>query len=160
SVSIAQNGAATNFFASFARRNTDGVVLEHGGYQMSDLRVNLDHRLRSDLSFSLSAYHMRSERDAIPTNTFLNLIQQEPDSDLLQPDPDGTPYIWQPDPIGVTANPLYALAVQTDTEDRVRTLGSADLRYSPTGWLSVDGNLSYDRSDRHTYFFFPRGKKT
>jgi len=160
SVSIAQNGASTNFFASFARRNTDGVVLEHGGYQMNDLRVNLDHRLRSDLSFSLSGYHMRSERDAIPTNTFLNLIQQEPDSDLLQPDPDGTPYIWQPDPLGVTANPLYALSIQEDVEERARTLGSADLRYSPTGWLSVDGNLSYDRSDRHTFFYFPRGKKT
>lgn len=160
SVSIAQNGASTNFYASYARRNIEGVVLSHGGYEMNDLRVNLDHRLRSDLSFALSAYHMRSERDGIPTNTFLDLIQTEPDSDLLQPDPDGTPYIWQPDPLGVTANPLYALSVQDDTEERARTLASADIRYSPTGWLSVDGNLSYDRSDRHTFFYFPRGKKT
>lgn len=160
SVSIAQNGASTNFYASYARRNTEGVVLEHGGYEMNDLRVNLDHRLRSDVSFSLSAYHARSERDGLPGNLFLDLIQTEPDSDLLQPDPDGTPYIYQPDPLGVTANPLYALAVQEETEERARTLASADLRYSPTGWLSVDGNLSYDRSDRHTFFYFPRGKKT
>ncbi|NLG63792.1 MAG: SusC/RagA family TonB-linked outer membrane protein [Candidatus Cloacimonetes bacterium] len=160
SISIAQNGATTNFFASYTRRDTEGVIQAHGGFKMDDVRLNFDHRLRSDLSFSMSAYHSRSERDNLPDNTFLNLIQTAPDSDLLQPDPDGTPFIFQPDPIGATSNPLYELAVQEDIEERARTLASADLRYSPTGWLSIDGNLSYDRSDRHTFFYFPRGKKT
>ncbi len=160
SLSIAQNTGSTNFFASYARRQVDGVVLGHEGYEMDDLRINLDHRLRSDLSFSLSGYHMRSDRDGIPTGTFQDLVQQAPDANLLEPDPDGTPYIWQPDPLGVTPNPLYALVLQDDTEDRARTLASADLRYSPTGWLSVDGNLSYDRSDREQFFYFPRGMKT
>ncbi len=160
SISIAQNGASTNFLASYTRRLAEGVVLEHGGYTRDNLRINIDHRLRSDLSFSLSGYHMRSERDGIPSGTFLDLIQQAPDANLLQPDPDGTPYIWQPDPLGVEVNPLYALAVQEDTETRARTLGNVELRYSPTGWFSVDANLSYDRSDRETFFYFPRGKKT
>lgn len=160
SISIAQNGDATNFYASYVRRQVDGVVLAHGGYLMNDLRINLDHRLRSDLSFSLSGYHMRSNRDGIPSGTFLDLVQQAPDVDLRQPDADGTPYIWQPDSVGVTPNPLYALVLQDDEENRARTLGSADLRYSPTGWFSLDGNLSYDRSDRNSFFYFPRGKKT
>ncbi|HSH46185.1 MAG TPA: carboxypeptidase regulatory-like domain-containing protein, partial [Longimicrobiales bacterium] len=112
SLSIGQNTESTNWFASYSRRNVDGVVLGHEGYLMNDFRVNLDHRLRTDLTFSVSGYHMRSERDGIPSGTFMDLVQQAPDADLRQPDPDGTPYIWQPDPLGVTPNPLYALVLQ------------------------------------------------
>ena len=70
---------------------------------------------------------------------------------LLQPDPDGTPYIWQPDPLGVTPNPLYALVLQDDVEDRARTLGSADLRYvrqvaRQVGQLMTDYKIVVDKS--------------
>jgi len=160
SISIGRNSANTNFYASYAYRREAGVVLEHDGYKQHDLRLNLDHRLGANLQFSASAYHMRSVRAETPQDMFFNLVQQAPDADLLQPDPDGTPYIWQPDPLGVTPNPLYALSVQTDDGKRARTLLSSDLRWTPIGWLSVDGNLSYDRSDRLGYLYFPRGKKT
>ena len=160
SISIGRNSANTNFYASYAYRREAGVVLEHDGYKQHDLRLNLDHRLGATLQFSASAYHMRSFRAELPTDMMFNLVQQAPDADLLQPDPDGTPYIWQPDPLGVTPNPLYALNVLTDEGRRARTLASADLRWAPIGWLSVDGNLSYDRSDRLGNLYFPRGKKT
>jgi hypothetical protein len=103
---------------------------------------------------------MKSTRDELPGSTFFQLVQQAPDADLLQADPDGTKYIYQPDPEGVTVNPLYQLVTATDEEDRVRTLASTELRWSPAGWLILDGNLSYDRSDRTQRFFFPRGAKT
>jgi len=160
SISIGRNSANTNFYASYAYRREAGVVLDHQGYKQHDVRVNLDHRLGANLQFSVSAYHMRSYRAELPQDMFFNFVQQAPDADLLLPDPDGTPYIWQPDPLGVTPNPLYALAVLTDEGRRARTLGSADLRWAPIGWLSVDGNLSYDRSDRLGNVYFPRGKKT
>ena len=160
SISVARNSASTNFYASYGYRREAGVVLENDGYKQHDVRVNLDHRLGANLQFSVSAYHMRSFRDELPQDVFFNLVQQAPDADLLQPDPDGTPYIWQPDPLGVTPNPLYALSVLTDENRRARTLGSADLRWSPLGWLSIDGNLSYDRSDRLGNLYFPRDKKT
>ncbi|MBE0595140.1 MAG: carboxypeptidase regulatory-like domain-containing protein, partial [Gemmatimonadales bacterium] len=160
SMSIGRNSANTNFYASYAYRREAGVVLENQGYKQHDLRINLDHRLGANLQFSVSAYHMRSYRAELPTDVFFNLVQQAPDADLLQPDPDGTPYIWQPDPLGVTPNPLYALAVLSDEGRRARTLASTDLRWAPIGWLSVDGNLSYDRSDRLGNLYFPRGKKT
>ncbi|UCC73722.1 MAG: SusC/RagA family TonB-linked outer membrane protein [Gemmatimonadota bacterium] len=160
SISMGRNTANTNFYTSYAYRRASGVVLEHGGYKQHDLRVNLDHRLGANLLLGVSGYHMRSTRDELPEDMFLNLVQQAPDANLLDPDPDGTPYIWQPDPLGVTPNPLYALSVLEDEGKRARTLLSADLRWAPIGWFSLDGNLSYDRSDRLLTFYFPRGKKT
>ncbi len=160
SVTLARSSDATNFFASFGNHQIGGVVLDHGGYGRNDLRLNLDHRLGANLQFSFSGYHMRSERQELPDETFRQLVQQAPDVDLLRRDPDGTRYIFEPDPQGVTPNPLYELVTSRDDENRARTLASTDLRWSPVGWVSIDGNLSYDRSDRLTSFYFPRGRNT
>ena len=160
SVTLARNSDDTNFFASFGNQQAGGVVLDHGGYDRNDLRLNLDHRIGANLQFSFSGFHMRSHREELPSETFFQLVQQAPDVDLLQPDPDGTPYIFEPDLQGVTPNPLYELVTSQDDEERARTLASTDLRWSPLGWMSIDANLSYDRSDRLTRFYFPRGRNT
>ena len=160
SVTLARSSDATNFFASFGNHKVGGIVLDHGGYERNDLRLNLDHRLGANLQFSFSGYHMRSEREELPGETFFQLVQQAPDVDLLREDPDGTPYIFEPDPDGVTPNPLYELVTSRDDEDRSRTLASTDIRWSPVGWFNLEGNVSYDRSDRLTSFYFPRGAKT
>jgi TonB-linked SusC/RagA family outer membrane protein len=157
---LARNADDTNFFASFGRQSIDGVVLDHGGYSRNDVRLNLDHRVGANVQFSVSGFHMRSYRDELPSETFFQLIQHAPDVSLVTPDPDGTPYIFEPDQFGVTPNPLYELVRSQDDEKRARTLASADLRWSPLGWASVEGNVSYDRSDRLTRFHFPRGAKT
>ena len=160
-MSLAQGGTATNWYASASTHRTTGVVLENGGYTKNDFRLNLDHRLRDDLRFSFSGFHMRSELEGLPGGIFEDLVMQAPDVNLLQPDPDGTPYVFAPDPIvSSRESPLYALAVSTDLEDRTRTLGNVGLRYSPLHWASVDGELSYDRSERGYDFHFPRGSKT
>ncbi|MBA4158401.1 MAG: carboxypeptidase regulatory-like domain-containing protein, partial [Gemmatimonadetes bacterium] len=90
SVTLARSSDATNFFASFGNHQIGGVVLDHGGYGRNDLRLNLDHRLGANLQFSFSGYHMRSERQELPDETFRQLVQQAPDVDLLRRDPDGT----------------------------------------------------------------------
>ena len=160
SVTLARNSSNTNFLASFVNRQESGVVLDHGGFDMNSLRLNLDHRLGTNLEFRFSGFHSRSDRADLPGDTFFDLVQQAPDANLLEPDPDGTPYIWQPDPLGVTPNPLYDLHVRLDDEERSRTLASTDLRWSPVGWMSFDGNVSYDASDRLQRLYFPSGKKT
>jgi TonB-linked SusC/RagA family outer membrane protein len=160
SITLARNSDDTNFFTSFSNQRIAGVVLEHGGFTREDVRFNLDHRLGANFSFSFSGSHMRSNRQNLPGDTFFQLVQQAPDADLLQVDPDGTKYIYQPDPEGVTPNPLYELVTSLDEEDRVRTLASTELRWNPAGWITLDANLSYDRSDRMQRFFFPRGAKT
>jgi TonB-linked SusC/RagA family outer membrane protein len=160
SASFGFNSGGTSWIATVANQNEMGVVRENNGYQRTDFRLNLDHRLRNDLSLSLSTFHMRSIRDNMYGNVFFDFIHISPDVDLLQPDPDGTPYAFQPDPTGIRANPLYQLYTQDRKARRLRTMGAADLRYNPVAWLGFDMNASYDRSDRRTTIWIPKGAKT
>ncbi|MEJ7810025.1 MAG: SusC/RagA family TonB-linked outer membrane protein [Gemmatimonadaceae bacterium] len=160
SLSIAQNLGNTNFLASLANHRTEGVLRGDNGYSRNDVRLNLDHRPRSDLSVAFSGYFSRSKRDDIYGDAFFDLIHQGPDVNLLTPDPDGTPFVFQADPDPSTAirpNPLYILATQDEATRRTRALGSMEVRYAPLSWLTFDANASYDRSDRLTEFFLDRG---
>jgi TonB-linked SusC/RagA family outer membrane protein len=160
SFNIAQNMGRTNWFLSLVNSREDGVVLGSGEYNQNDARLNLDHIANSALSFGFSGYHSRSDRNELYGDTFFDLINQAPDIDLLQPDPDGTPYAYQLDPEGREENPLYVLATEDNRRKRARTQGSLQSRYAPFGWLTFDGNLSYDRSDRRNDFFLDQGIKT
>ena len=160
SLNIAQSSAKTNWFFSYVNQREDGVVLNSGRYDQNDFRLNLDHRPRSDLSIGVSAYHSRSKRQNLYDDTFFDLINQAPDVDLRQPDPDGTPYIFQPDFEGREENPLYVLSTERRNRNRARLQGAIEARYTPRSWLTVDGNLSYDRSDRSNDFFLDQGVKT
>jgi len=160
SVNIAQNGDKTNWMLSLVNSQEDGVVLNSGKYNQNDVRLNLDHRPRDNFRISFSGYHSRSNRQELYGDTFFDLINQAPDIDLLQPDPDGTPYAFQLDPEGREENPLYVLSTEDNRRRRARTQGSLEARYAPLSWLSFDGNLSYDRSDRRVNFFLDKGIKT
>ncbi len=159
-LSVAQNTGTTNFFASASREQQDGVVLGAGAYERLDARFNLDHRPGRTVEIATSLYHMRSHRDDIYGNAFVDLAQQAPDVDLRVPDPDGTPFAFQPDPIGVRPNPLYILATEDNWTKRTRTLGSAEVRWSPLDWINLAGNVSYDRSDRLIHEYLARGLQT
>ena len=160
SITVAQNGPRTNFLTTLGMQKQDGVVLDHGGYKRTDLRINLDHRPRDDMQLSVSGYHARSDREGLPGSPFYGLINIAPDVNLLTPDPDGTRFAYQPDPDGVNANPLYLLETQDDRTQRTRTLGSVALRYNPMDWLALVANASYDRSNESGALFIDRGLKT
>lgn len=164
SFTIRQNAEKTNFLTTLSQQEIEGVLLENGGYSRRDMRINLDHRPRADVLFSLSGFHQRSERDeldGLDTSPFFDLIHQAPDVNLAAPDTtDGSRYIFQPDPEGIRANPLYTLSTQDSKNQRIRTLGALDLRYTPRSWLTLNSNLSYDRSDRNGTTFVDRGIKT
>ncbi len=160
SFNVSQNSGRTNWFLSLVNSREDGVVLGSGQYDQNDARLNLDHIASNVLSLSFSGYHSRSNRNELYGDTFFDLINQAPDIDLLQPDPDGTPYAFQLDPDGREENPLYVLATEDSRRKRARTQGSLQSRYTPFSWLTFDGNLSYDRSDRRNDFFLDQGVKT
>jgi TonB-linked SusC/RagA family outer membrane protein len=160
SLNVSQNTGRTNWFLSFVNSREDGVVLNSGKYDQNDVRLNLDHRPFEQVRLSFSGYHSRSERNELYGDTFFDLINQAPDIDLRERDPDGTPYVFQSDPEGREENPLYVLATEDSKRKRARTQGNLAARYEPLGWLSVDGNLSYDRSDRRNNFFLDQGVKT
>jgi TonB-linked SusC/RagA family outer membrane protein len=160
SINIAQNGPRTNWFLSVNDSREDGVVLNSGKYAQRDVRLNLDHRPSDILSFSASGFHSSSDRHELYGDTFFDLINQAPDIDLLVPDPDGTPYAFQTDPTGREENPLYVLATEKSRRKRARSQGSLEAKFQPFGWLTLDGNASYDRSDRRDNFFLDQGLKT
>jgi TonB-linked SusC/RagA family outer membrane protein len=160
SFNVSQNAGRTNWFLSLVNSREDGVVLGSGQYNQNDARLNLDHLASGALSISFSGYHSRSDRNELYGDTFFDLINQAPDIDLLQPDPDGTPYAFQLDPEGREENPLYVLATEDNRRHRARTQGSIASKYSPFRWLTFDANLSYDRSDRRNDFFLDQGLKT
>lgn len=160
SFNVAQNAGRTNWFLSLVNSREDGVVLGSGQYNQNDARLNLDHIASGVLSFSFSGYHSKSDRNELYGDTFFDLINQAPDIDLRQPDPDGTPYAFQLDPEGREENPLYVLATEDSRRYRARTQGSLQAKYTPFRWLTFDGNMSYDRSDRRNDFFLDQGLKT
>ena len=161
SLSISQNAGRTNWLLSLVNSKEDGVVLNSGAYNQNDIRLNLDHQLRDNLRLSFSGYHSRSLRYELYGDTFFDLINQAPDVDLRAKDPDGTPYLFQGDPTeGREENPLYVLATEDSKRRRARTQGSLEAKFTPLSWLSIDGNVSYDRSDRRNNFFLDQGVKT
>ncbi len=160
SINIAQNSGRTNWFLSLGSRRDDGVVLKKGRFDQKDVRFNLDHTPMDVLKISFSAYHATTDRQELYGDTFFDLVNQAPDANLLQPDPDGTPYLYQPDPEGREENPLYVLATEDRQRKRARTQGSLSARYTPFEWLTFDASVSYDRSDRRLNFFLDQGVKT
>lgn len=160
SITLSHRRGATNWYASFGQHRSEGVMDGHGWYRRYDARTNLDHQVRHDLSLSLSGAYSRSVRDELEGNSFFDLINIAPDVDLREPDPDGTPFAFQPDPVGIRPNPLYKNATESEWTGRARFLGSMTLRYYPLSWMTFEGNLSYDRSDRYNSFFLDRGMKS
>jgi TonB-linked SusC/RagA family outer membrane protein len=159
-ITVSQGSDRTNWLMSYVNGKEDGVVLNAGAYSQNDLRINLDHRPRDNVQLSFSGYHSRSNRQELYGDTFFDLINQAPDIDLLTPDPDGTPFAFQLDPEGREENPLYVLATEDNQRKRNRTQGSMETRFTPLGWLTLDGQVSYDRSDRRLDFFLDQGLKT
>ena len=160
SATVSQNTGKTNWLLSFVNSKQGGVVLNSGAYDQNDIRLNLDHQLRDNLRLSFSGYHSRSDRKNLYGDTFFDLINQAPDVNLLVPDPDGTPYLFQGDPEGREENPLYVISSEDRARQRARTQGSVESRFAPFDWLSFDGNVSYDRSDRRNNYFLDAGLKT
>jgi len=158
-LTFARRTATTNWFVSGSTYRSDGVISGNGGFSRNDVRLNMDHRLRDNLMLSFSTYYSRSARDEVYGDTFFDLIFQAPDINLREPDPDGTPFAFQPDPLGIEQNPLYRLTVEDETTDRGRLLGSFELRYNALPWLTLEANASLDHSDRWYSFFIDRGRK-
>ncbi len=160
SVSVAQRTANTNFFASINNLRETGVVWHHEGYNRQTVRLNLDHRISPNLNFSMSGSYARSTRDDLEYYTFRALQFMSPEADLTTPNPDGEPYLVEPDPLSGVDNPLYSLYHYESDLKRTRTMGSFYLTFTPIRWWELEANFSYDRSNRESKGLYPKGFKT
>ncbi|HSL68601.1 MAG TPA: SusC/RagA family TonB-linked outer membrane protein, partial [Longimicrobiales bacterium] len=158
-LSISQNSLSTNFSASFTHNGDAGVVPGNDGARLLGLRMNLDHRLRSDVMFSVSTYYSKFQQEQFAGDPFYDLMFMPPDVDLKATGPDGQ-LIIQPDPFTLQENPLYSVQNSDSWAYRSRFMGSGVLRYSPATWFSLEGSFAYDRSDRNSDSFTPVGYKS
>lgn len=155
-VSVGRNTASTNFLMSINNYQEKGSIISNDGYERTNFRVNLDHRLTETLTLSSSAYHNLSHRDDLSGDPFWDLLMYPPDVNLGVKDEAGQ-YLQQPDPLVLRENPIWRQTSRDNYNDRVRTLLSGNARFRPMSWLSFDGNVSYDRSDRTYTIYVPKG---
>lgn len=156
SVSLSQNLTNTNYYVSAIAAREDGVLLENEGLRRYDFRINLDQRASDKLNFQVSAYHMRSHRDDLSGSPFFDLLLMPRDVDLLSKDANGE-YLYQPDPTAPLENPIWRQTSRDNNSKRERTTASAAGRYQPLGWLSFEGDFAYDRSNRFSDQYIPKG---
>ena len=160
SLELSHSSAATNFLATLRQQKTEGQISGNEGLTVRNFRLNLDHRLRDDFSLSVSAYHSRTFQDQLATrNGLFNIWNYQPDFDLTKRDADGAYLPW-PDSTYTVTNPAWTEATRDNFQYRSRTLVSGDIRYNPLTWLSVRGNLAYDRADNDSYDYTAKGIRT
>lgn len=175
-VSISRNMTNTNFSLSIGNLGQEGVITGLNGYRRQTVRLGVDHKFRDNLSISVSSFFANVKRDDITTasgSAFFGIAFISADADLekrhlpegtlTQQYPDGIPYdvggeyFILPDPYAARDNPLYEPAVAKRTASQTRVMGGGTLTYEPFDWLEIDGNLSYDRSNRERNRFFRIG---
>ena len=140
----------TNFLVSASHMDQEGILRFTQGFSRSNFRLNVDQAVFDKLFIQTSAFYSRSSQgrpSETSGNTLFDLTRVPAGVDLLAEEDDGEliPLINPTDL--ESKNPLYTLKNTDEMERRNRFLGSANLRYSPTGWLAIDANVSFDRLD-------------
>jgi hypothetical protein len=156
-ISVSRNMEKTNFLVSFGNRTESGIITGIDGLNRRSIRLTLDHKVRKSLSLGMSGLYSLTKRDLIADGAgFFALTFMAPDADLSLKDERGELFI-QPDPTSVEDNPLNFLQNNDRDDRRKRIMGSFNLRWDPVEWFNVEGNLSFDRSDRNNELFWPIG---
>jgi TonB-linked SusC/RagA family outer membrane protein len=163
---LSYNSATSNLLVSLNRLIQRGTLVNNNGFERLNARVNVDHRLRSNFSLSISASHTRSTQDLLGTSNssnsqslFFNIITYPPTIDLTRRDANGD-YIQVPDSSVLQNNPLWLEGSRDNFDRRARTLLSGDVRFNPLSWVSMIGSLSYDRADRTRSTYEAKGLLT
>ncbi len=166
-VGISQNSSKTNFLASFTNLVEQGSVDRLSGYQRRSFRVNLDHRVRQNLSLSSSVFYSQSSNDGLTGvpgsdaffNPFFGIMFTNPLVSLIKVDPETGEEIIdiQADPLSVEENPIYILRNTDISRSRSRLLGNFRARWSPEKWIDIESSFSYDRGDRDQQEFYDIG---
>lgn len=166
-VGVSQNSSKTNFLASFTNIEEQGAIQGLEGLNRKSFRVNLDHRIRSNLVLSTSGFYSQSTNDAVRSslasdvaiNPFFGLMFTNPLVNLGARDEQGD-LVVQADPLAVEENPLYTIENADMSQSRSRILGNFRMRFSPVEWMDLESNFSYDRSDRDEIEFYDIGFQT
>ena len=157
---VSQNTENTTFMVSLTRHNESGALEGNDGFWRNTGRLSLDHRIGQKVSISLTGQHVRSWQDVISgtgnLSPFASILIYPLYVDLSKKDETGQ-YVMQPDPTVEMENPLWRQRTREHYDARARTLASLSTRYSPTNWVTLDAQISYDRADSKYQEYVPKG---
>jgi TonB-linked SusC/RagA family outer membrane protein len=158
-LSMTQNTQQTRFHISGTHFEQSGIMRESNPYIRQGLRMNVDHQVSDNMDLGVSGFYSRTTRDIIPApNPLYTIFFMPADVDLTRPSADGVwKYDWHVDPFILEENPLYLLHYNDREQTRTRFMGNVQGAYRPYSWLTVDGNLSFDRSDIQSNSYWPVG---
>ena len=156
-VQLSHFAQSTNFLASITRQHTQGSLVNNDGATSLAMRLNLDHRLRDDFSFAVTAMHSRAEADrGDGGSVFFTVLRTPPDIDLTKRDANGN-FVQLADSSYLAENPAWRQGTRDDVDRRLRTQLATDVRYNPFNWLNVTADIGYDRFEGNTQEYTPKG---
>jgi TonB-linked SusC/RagA family outer membrane protein len=158
-ITLSQNSANTTFLIALNRWDQGGTLANNDGYWRNQGRINLDHRVGDKFSVALTGLHSRSWEDGTTGNPYTAALNFPPFVNLEKKDADGN-YLQLPDSTVLSENPLWAQATRENFGTVARTQASANVRYSPLRFATLDAQLSYDRVDNHNQTYTPKGVPT
>lgn len=159
-VGIGHSSDKTNVYLSFEHNENEGVVKETGGYKRNSVRANIDHSISDNIKISASNNFIKTSNDFLGggTSAFFNVLMTDPDVDLFRDNVDGQKFNYYPNQWNTLfENPLYDLHVKSNETSKSRFLGSYDLDWKFTDWLSFKGSYALESEDLRTTTLTPKG---
>ncbi len=140
----------TRFYASYSNLTQQGAVRFLQGFVRNAVRANVDQAIGSQWNIAVRTFYSRSSQDGLNQEdggrSFFRLTRVPGIVDITQRDTLGRLFI-RPNLQGggsQNENPLYYLE-NVDRQDLTnRFIGGTTVQYTPTNWLNLEGNLSYD----------------
>jgi hypothetical protein len=140
----------TRFFASGANFQEQGAIRYLQGFERQSFRANVDQVIGTAWNIGLRTFYSRSESDGLNQEAggqaFFRLTRVPAIVNILARDSLDRLYI-RPNLQGggsQNENPLSTLFQTDRTDVTYRFVGGINANYTPTSWLSFEGQLGYD----------------
>ena len=165
-LSLAGRFGQTTFRSSVGFTEQGGAIQGLKGYDRLNGRINLDHKINDQWSFSANSYISRSNEDGSNQEEggvgFFRLTRTPAVVDITQRDRSGRLYIRTNLQSGgvQNENPLYSFENIQRRDTRYRYLAGGTLRYAPLDWLDGEANFSLDRLNLNYSQFQNKGFRT
>ncbi|HEU4563633.1 MAG TPA: SusC/RagA family TonB-linked outer membrane protein [Gemmatimonadaceae bacterium] len=153
----------TSVFASIGQNYQGGAFEYLDGYKRNTFRVNADQQIGDQLRLALSSFYSRSTAGSTQVDEggtgFFRLTRVPAGVDMTRTDKFGRLFV-RSNPLqqgAQNSNPLYLFQNEHQTNKYDRFIGSINGRYTPLGWLTIEGNFGYDRQSLNLQFLRDRG---
>ena len=163
-ISVAHNTETGSYYGSFTHSRNPGVIYNLDGTNRQSARLNIDQDIGEYFDVSASASYSQDLADdpqgqAGGRNPFYDVMFFPANINLFERNESGDPRPVFSQSL-LQDNPIYTLENRDQSFRRSRFIGSAQARFRPLDWFSLEADLGYDRLDRQDEIFYPSGYET